>query len=187
MTIAVQIMGRALSCDRQPFAVLPDQCCKLIRELCELGEGFVHLDDQVGELREVAQVSGVLLHLLPEALDRTEIRRIRGQLVDRQAISMLPIEGLEAATGMIRRVVLDQDDLALDDREHPAEEVPVGHRVELALKRSMVELASKAVEQARDPVGSADAAGPDRWLHPDRRPGVAEAAPLGEARLWCST
>jgi hypothetical protein len=93
------------------------------------------------------------------------------------------VEGPKWPARVVGGVVLDQDRVARDLGERPLQEGLITLRVELAVESLEVQGAPETIEEAKHAIGFADAAGLDRGLAAFERPGVAEAAPLGKARL----
>jgi hypothetical protein len=89
-------------------------------------EALLNGAGQFLEGREVAQMGGAFLQVLPEVLNWVVIRRITGQLVEGQAAAMLGDERLECRRGMLGRTILEHDDRVGGLVEHRLEEVAVG-------------------------------------------------------------
>src|ERR671922_189244 len=70
------------------------------------------------ELREVAMMSGTLLHVLPQMLNRIVVRGVRGQLIDAQARGMGGHELLGHRRGMVLCAILDQDNGPVGAGQH---------------------------------------------------------------------
>jgi hypothetical protein len=72
-------------------------------------QSIVHLLDESREVREVAEMGRLLLDLLPEELNRVEIRRLGGQLEDGQARGVRGEELLGGLPGVILGAILNED------------------------------------------------------------------------------
>ena len=125
----------------------------------------------------------VLLDLLPQELNRVEIRRVGGQLEYRQTVGLVFEELLHSFTGVILGSILDQDQMLRSLLHHLQQELSIAVRIEAARVASVEQPTCEKVNQAKDLVGLALAARRDCGLTADPRPRVAQRAPLGKAGL----
>ena len=125
----------------------------------------------------------VLFDFVPKPFDGVQLRRIGRELIDRETVRLLGVEGVQRATDVIRHIILDQNDWPGDLGEGPGEKVLVRRGVELTFSTPVVERAPKAIEQPEDPIGPTDATRVDGGLNAFERPGVAQTTPLREARF----
>ena len=91
-----------------------------------------------------------LLDLLPQVLDRVEIRRVGGQLLNGQARHMGIEKLLHGLARMITRAILNHDDVASSLRQHVEQKGRIASRVKASLMRFVEKLAGEIVDQAKD-------------------------------------
>src|SRR5688572_14957044 len=135
------------------------------------------------ELGKVAQMSRPPLVLLPEELDRIEVRRVGVKLEDAESVGMEGVEFLHGRGGVIPHPVVHQDDVTGDDIEQFREEGQVALGVESVLLSLEEELPGDDVNEAKDLESTPLTAGLHDGLLPLRSPGIGQRAPLGETRL----
>jgi hypothetical protein len=124
----------------------------------------------------------LLPDLLPQELDGIEVRRIGWQLVLGQAVSVRSKELGHQTAGMILGAILNKDKMLCRLGQRVRQESSVALGIETARLALPKEATGDVVNQAKDFVGLALAAGLDRGLVPPECPGVAQGTPLREAR-----
>src|SRR4029453_231489 len=122
-----------------------------------------------------------LLHLLPQVFDRVEIWRVRRQLLDGQAIRMGVEKLLHRLTRVITCPILHHKNMLRRLRQDLEQESRIACGVE-ASRMALKEKASRnIVDELKDLVGLALAAGRAFGWLASGRPAIAQRAPLGKA------
>src|SRR5919205_3971548 len=91
-----------------------------------------------------------LLDLLPQMFDRVEVRRVRRQLLNGQAIGMGIEKVRHGGAGMIAGSVLNHDDMTPRLSQHVEEKSRIACRVKPSLVRFVEKLSGKVIDQAKD-------------------------------------
>ena len=163
------------------FTVSRHEHRNLTGSLGKMQQRSVDLRLQVGELRKILQMRRFLLDLLPQVFDRVEIRRVGWPLLNGQVRRMGVEKLLHGLARMITRSILHHDDMAPSLRQHVEQKGRRAVRVQASLMSFVEKLAGELVDQAKDLVAPAFAAGGHCGLLALGGPGIAERAPLGKA------
>ena len=99
------------------FAVARHEDCDFAWGLCKMQSGSVHFLLQVDELGKVFEMRCLLFHLLPQVLNRIEVRRVGRQLFDGQTVGMGLEKRFHGLTGVIPSPILNHHDMLRGVRE----------------------------------------------------------------------
>jgi hypothetical protein len=128
-------------------------------------------------------MGGFGFNFLPQMFGRVVIRRIGGQLVDRELIRMFCEKAACLSAGVIPGPILDQDHRAGDLLQQTGQKDLVGDAVEAFITIQPVEASRKELDQPKDFLAFAQSAGLDLRLTTFWRPGIGKRAPLGKTHL----
>src|SRR3990172_4057812 len=106
----------------------------------------------------------------PEKFNRIIVRRIAGQARHRKALDVLGKKVTNSLSGVVFGPVLNQEERLTGLVEDSVQEGDVAGGIELAFDPLEKQTSAEALQQAKDVVGAALAAGGDGGLLTDRRP-----------------
>src|SRR5215468_9535159 len=149
----------------------------------KMEQGAVHCLLQVGERREMFEMCRLLLHLLPQGLNRVAVWRVGRQRCDGEAIGVGLAKRLHGLAGMITRPVLHPHDRRCGLRQDLEPKGRRARRVEATGMRLIEESSGERVHEPKDRVRLPCAAGGHRRLLACGRPRVAPRAPRGNTGL----
>ena len=151
--------------------------------LSEMLQGFLHRGDDLLELGKILVMRRAFFGLAPEIFDRVVVRRIAGQLADRQTLQMLGKELFRRFGRVILGPVLDQKEVFRRLHQHAQQEGLVTVRVEFSVNPLMKQPSRKEFDQTERLVGFALARRLDRGRLTAPRPRIAQRPPLRETRF----
>jgi hypothetical protein len=111
---------------------------------------LIDLIHQVGKSREIAQMGILFLDITAEILNRIELWRVGGQLIDRQSFLTAGKKFKHGLTGMIPGAILNEDDRLLGLDQHLGQEGLITFSVELAGVGLVEQSPGAEVNQAKD-------------------------------------
>jgi hypothetical protein len=165
------------------FTVAPKQPSYLCGMCGKIRQGLVHRACQRGKRLAVLGVRRPLFGLLPQVCNRMVIRRIRGQRMGCEAITMGQHKRWRRGAGVITGASMDHQEMRLGLIKHPLHEALVPFRGKPALAALIKEMPGEILKGAEDFVACALATGRPCRLVATACPGLTQRAPRGKAGL----